>query len=180
MSLAASRVWGQGFLAMKTARALQLSLLVTLSSVALSEESAQGRDHDTGHDEDHEPHHTIGVFVGNSTEDRREDRRNGATLGLEYEYRYSPQYGVGLVVEHVFGDLDVNVLAVPFAWHRGPWKLYAAPGIETGHGENEPLLRVGVEYGFEAAGLEVSPQVDVDFVNGERVFVIGVVFATPF
>ena len=159
---------------MSVVRALHLALLATFAQGALSEEHAET------HDLEHESHHTIGVFVGNSTEDRREDRRNGATLGLEYEYRYSQNYGVGLVVEHVFGDLDVNVIAAPFAWHRGPWKLYAAPGIETGHGESEPLFRVGVEYGFEAGGLEISPQVDLDFVNGERVFVIGVVFATPF
>jgi hypothetical protein len=159
---------------MNTARALSLSALVTFAQGALSEEHAEA------HDLEHEPHHTIGVFVGNSTEDRRKDRRNGATLGLEYEYRYSQQFGVGLVADHVFGDLDVLVLAAPFAWHRGPWKLYGAPGIETGHGQSEPLIRVGVEYGFEAGGLEISPQVDLDFVDGEHVFVIGVVFATPF
>ena len=158
---------------MSVARALRLALLVTFAQGALSEEHAEA------HDLEHEPHHTIGVFVGNSTEDRRDDRRNGVTLGLEYEYRVSAQYGVGVVVERVFGDLDINVLAVPFAWHRGPWKLYGAPGIETGHGENEPLFRVGVEYGFEAGGLEISPQVDLDFVNGERVFVIGLVVAIP-
>jgi hypothetical protein len=125
----------------------------------------------------HEPHHTLGIFIGNSTEDRREEARAGATLGIEYEYRFAPEYGVGLVLEHVAGDLDVNVLAVPFAYHRGPWKFYAAPGFEGGHGRTEALLRVGVEYGFHVGGFEISPQVDLDFVSGERVFVIGLVFA---
>ena len=146
------------------------ALLLAFASPIAAEGSA-------GHG--HYPHHTLGVFLGSSTEDRREEPRRGGTFGVEYEYRFSEKYGVGAVVEHVAGDLDVSVLAMPFAYHRGPWKMYAAPGVEFGHGEEEPLLRLGVEYGFHSRGFEISPQVDLDFVNGERVFVIGVVIARP-
>ena len=123
----------------------------------------------------HFPGHVLGVFIGDTFEERRE----GVTLGLEYEYRASERFGVGFIAEHVSGDLDLNVFVVPFALHHGPWKLYTGPGLETGHHGDKAMLRVGVEYGFHLNRFEISPQVDVDFVEGgETLFVIGVVFAT--
>jgi hypothetical protein len=44
----------------------------------------------------------------------------------------------------------------------------------------EPLLRIGAEYGFHMGDFEISPQVDLDFVEDEALFVIGVVFAYTF
>ena len=132
-----------------------------------------------GAEHGHESHHTLGLFLGNSTEDRREDPRRGGTIGIEYEYRFAPNYGFAVVLEHIAGEVDVNVLAAGFAYHDGPWKFYGGPGIERGHGETEPMVRIGAEYDFHFGKLEVSPQVDLDFVSGERVFVVGVVFAVP-
>ncbi len=123
----------------------------------------------------HLPGHTLGVFLGDTTE----DRRDGFTLGLEYEYRLSERYGLGLTAEHISGDFDTNVLVAPIALHNGAWKVYAGPGIEDGEEGTEPLFRVGVEYGFHFGKLEVSPQVDVDFVESEHLLVIGVVLAVP-
>ena len=60
-------------------------------------------------------------------------------------------------------------------------KLYAAPGIEDGHHGTEELLRLGVEYAFEMGeGWEVAPQVNVDLVDSEDVWVFGLVFARGF
>jgi hypothetical protein len=43
------------------------------------------------------------------------------------------------------------------------------------------MLRVGVEHGFHVGKWEISPQVDIDFVERESdVLVIGVVFARGF
>ena len=123
--------------------------------------------------EHHAPANTVGVFLGDTTEDRRE----GATLGLEFEHRYGARYGVGITAEHVVGDFDTNVLVIPAAVHSGPWKLYAGPGMEYAHGHGEPLLRLGAEYGFHVGDYEISPQIDVDFVDGERLLVFGLVFA---
>ncbi|GAB5413403.1 MAG: hypothetical protein Cons2KO_10060 [Congregibacter sp.] len=125
------------------------------------------------HHGDFEPHHTVGVFLGDTTE----DRRDGVTLGLEYEYRASTKWGLGLTAEHVAGDFDTNVLVLPVAHHRGPWKFYAGPGVEFADEGEEPLFRAGVEYGFHLGEFEVSPQIDVDFVDGERLIVFGVVIA---
>jgi hypothetical protein len=124
----------------------------------------------------HEPHSVIGVFIGDTTE----DRRDGLTLGLEYEYRATENLGVGFTVEHVSGDFDTNVFVLPVALHNGAWKVYAGPGVESGEEGDEPLFRVGVEYGLHAGEYEISPQLDVDFVDGEQLIVFGVVFAREF
>lgn len=150
---------------MRRVHILTICGLLALSAAAQSQE----------HHVPHFPHHTLGVFIGDTTEDRRE----GGTLGLEYEYRLAQRYGVGLTVEHVFGDFDTNVFVIPVAWHQNAWKLYAGPGLERSDEGSELLLRLGVEYGFEVGELEVSPQLDVDFVDGEQLFVFGVVFALP-
>jgi hypothetical protein len=141
-----------------------LVALVCLNSSAQAEPRHVG---------DFESHHTIGVFLGDTTE----DRRDGVTLGLEYEYRASPAWGVGLTVEHVAGDFDTNVLVLPVAHHRGAWKFYVGPGVEFADEGEEPLLRAGVEYGFHVGEVEVSPQIDVDFIDGERLLIFGLVIA---
>ncbi len=118
------------------------------------------------------PHHTLGVFLGDTTETRR---NQGFTLGLEYEYRLSETFGVGAIVEHVGGDFDTNVAVLPLAYHRGPWKLYAGPGIEDSEeAGGEFLVRVGLEYGFHVGNYELSPQIDVDFVDNEHLFIFGI------
>ena len=156
-----------------------LILIATLAPghVHAEEETHAGASHGAAH-----PYHRhiVGLFVGGATEEfgRRE---NGFVLGLEYEYRFGPSFGIGAIAEHTYGDLDIWVYAVPFAYHNGPWKLYVAPGVEEGEGGNERMLRIGVEYGLHAGKWEISPQVDIDFVERESdVVVIGVVFARGF
>ena len=149
--------------------AAALGAINPMAPVAASEVGA--------HDEHsfHEPFHVVGVFIGDTTEDRRAEE--GLTLGVEYEYRATERFGVGFTAEHVAGDFNTNVFVLPLALHRGPWKVYAGPGIERADRGNETLLRLGAEYGFRWGEYEISPQVDVDFVDGERLFVIGLVFA---
>lgn len=54
------------------------------------------------------------------------------------------------------------------------------PGIEDGDHGNESLFRLGSEYGYEVGTWEISPQIDVDFVNGDQVLVLGVTFGKAF
>jgi len=144
-----------------------------LIAVAMSSPAAFAQHGEATDGEGHTPHSTLGVFIGDTTE----ERRDGLTLGIEYEYRASERFGVGVIAEHVAGNFDTNVFVLPAAYHRGPWKLYAGPGIERGREGEEPLLRLGVEYGFHVGDFEVSPQFDVDFVGGDRLLIFGVVFA---
>ncbi|WOJ98242.1 hypothetical protein R0137_06650 [Congregibacter brevis] len=171
------------------------SVLATLfvTTAAFAEPSPQSAAHSNVHEsaehegaesgpEHHEshgyPHHTLGVFLGDTTETRR---NQGLTLGLEYEYRASERFGVGAILEHVGGDFDTNIAVLPVAYHRGPWKVYAGPGVEDSEEEGSTfLVRLGLEYGFHFGKYEVSPQIDVDFVDDEQLFIFGVVIARPF
>ena len=117
----------------------------------------------------------LGALIGITHAGRR---KNGPVLGLEYERRFNDSFGVGGIIEYTGGDADVWVAAIPFVYHTGHWKLYVAPGIEDGHHGTEKLLRLGGEYAFEfSGGWEVAPQLNVDFVDGEKVWVFGIVLA---
>ncbi|NNK33299.1 MAG: hypothetical protein HKP02_09265 [Xanthomonadales bacterium] len=120
----------------------------------------------------------MGVFLGVTSETRRE---GSFTLGLEYSRRIGEHYGVGAVLEHVFADHEFNVFAVSFARYVGPWKLYLAPGVEDSKDHDaEFLLRAGLEYAFQAGSMEIAPQFNVDFVDGDTVFVLGLTIGKGF
>jgi len=69
---------------------------------------------------------------------------------------------------------------VPFAYHTGRWKYYVAPGAEDSEHGSEFLIRLGLEYAYEVGTWEISPQLDIDFVGGEKVLVLGVTFGKGF
>ncbi len=156
------------------------TLLVVLGAMCALPVYAQTVEHESAavHDVAHDFHpNFFGMFVGVTSEARRE---KGIALGIEYERRLNKSFGIGLVAEHTFGDLDFWVYAVPFAYHTGRWKFYIAPGIEDGDHGRESLLRIGGEYAYEFGEWEISPQLDLDFVDGEQVWVLGVVFGKGF
>ena len=162
-----------------------LAALLVLPGLALAEETGSHHgEHGSGEMQaahEHEYHkNAVGVFAGVTSEQRRE--RSG-TLGIEYERRLSPSTGLGVVLEHASGDLDFTIAAIPFAYHHRNWRFYVAPGVEYSDEEydTEFLLRVGVEYGFEIGRhFEIVPQIDLDFVDGEMVTVVGLTFAYGF
>ncbi|MEH6593591.1 MAG: hypothetical protein V7746_25210 [Halioglobus sp.] len=158
---------------------LLLSSLLLLFSVFSSLVLAEDRNGTAveGHGE-HFHKNMAGVVVGITHGGRR---KNGPALGLEYERRFNDSFGVGGVIEYTGGDAEVWVAAIPFAYHTGHWKFYVAPGVEDGHHGTEELLRLGGEYAFElSSGWEVAPQLNVDFVDCEDVWVFGVLFARVF
>jgi hypothetical protein len=138
--------------------------------------SAPARSEESDTHEEHHPN-LIALFVGITSEERRE---TGVALGIEYERRFNDRFGVGVLAEHTFGDIDITVYAVPFAYHAERWKVYVAPGIEDSDLGSESLVRIGAEYGFEFGAWEISPQLDVDFVDGESAFVLGVTYGKGF
>ncbi len=154
-----------------TFAAAAVSLMVCLSSIPTA--IAQSNEHETtsGHEAAHNFHpNFLGVFLGFTDEGRLE----GFALGIEYERRLNKSFGIGVLAEHTFGDLDLWVYAVPFAFHAEEWKFYVAPGIEDGEHGSESLVRIGGEYAFEVGAWEFAPQIDVDFVDGEETVVVGV------
>jgi hypothetical protein len=151
-------------------------MFVMLASTAVNAQSGHG---DEQGSEEHSFHSNfIGVFLGATRKSRRTE---AFTLGLEYNRRFTEHFGMGVLAEKVFADDEFNVYALGFAYYAGPWKVYAAPGLEkSSHHGNEFLLRVGVEYAFKAGPLEISPQIDLDFVGGEQVLVFGVTIGKGF
>ncbi len=162
-------------MAIKFRTVIGIALMVQILSIGLAAADSQ---HDAKATDGHEyEENIVGLFVGLAKEGRRE---NGFALGVEYEYRLNSQFGIGAIAEHTFGDIDAWVFAIPFAYHSGRWKMYMAPGLEDGDAGTESLVRIGAEYGFHRGKWEIAPQIDVDFVDGEEIFVIGVVFARGF
>jgi hypothetical protein len=86
-----------------------------------------------------------------------------------------------VLAERTFDDFDFTVYAVAFAYKFNRWKFYIAPGVEVSdkHG-TESLVRLSSEYAFEAGSWEISPQLAVDFVDGDEVLILGVVFGKGF
>jgi hypothetical protein len=100
---------------------------------------------------------------------------------VDYEYRLSPDFGVGALVDHAWGHPDATVAAAAVFVH--PWRglrLLAAPGIEYSHGEGEFLIRVGAAYEFHRGSWTVAPTVNVDFVDGDEALVYGLTFGYGF
>jgi len=126
-----------------------------------------------------EKNNSLGVFVGVTSEERRE---KGLALGVEGSHFFTESFGVGGVLEYTFGDIDTLVGAVPLVYRRGKLKLYAGPGFEDSDASDNPefLIRAGTEYGFEVGSIEIAPQLNIDFVDGDTVLVVGVLFAKPF
>ena len=159
-------------------QAIRLGCLVfaALSGPASAETESGEEAH---HASSGEIHHrnTAGVFVGATLEQHEE----ALAIGAEYERRIGETFGVGAVVEYTGGDIDSWVFAIPVALHAGHFKAYVAPGFEDGEHGTEGLVRLGAEYGFElSGGWELAPQANVDFVDGDHVWVLGVLFAKGF
>ena len=141
----------------------------------------ESSEHDSAaaHESAHGSHHNVVSFFAGVTHAGR--RENGAALGVGYERLLNESFAIGVFAEHTFGDADFTVYAVTFAYRVDRWKFYIAPGIEdsTEHG-TESLVRLSAEYAFEAGSWEISPQFAVDFVDGEEVLILGVVFGKGF
>ncbi len=152
-------------------------LVLAICSAPVVSVHAGGHEGGSGDEAAHEFHpNMLGLFLGETFEGREED----FTFGLEYERRLNASFGIGVFAEHVTGDLDFWVYGLPFAYHSGPWKAYIAPGVEDGDHGSEFLLRVGGEYAFEAGEWEISPQLNLDFVDNEELWVLGVVIGKGF
>ncbi len=130
------------------------------------------------HEATHEFHRNIVAGFYGVTYEGRGD--NGVALGIAYERLLTESFGIGVIAEHTFGDLDFWVYAVPFAYRTGRWRLYIAPGVEDDGQSTESLVRLGAEYAFEVGTLEIAPQLAMDYVGGEKVLVLGVDFGKGF
>ncbi|CAN0604884.1 unnamed protein product, partial [Ectocarpus sp. 12 AP-2014] len=118
-------------------------------------------DTESGHGGHHYRAHEVAVFTGITT-----DRRDGGfSLGLEYERRFSANFGVGAVLEHTWGDFNYTIATIPLIAHSGAWKFSIAPGIETVDGHTKALGRLSTAYHFSLNGQSLAPSFSVDFID---------------
>jgi hypothetical protein len=121
--------------------------------------------------------HSVELFLGGSSRfTEEEDTASGFSYGLGYEFRFMRTLGIGLTGEGTTGSLRDGLLIVPFYLH--PWRglrVEAAPGAEFSSEPTEFVLRIGLAYEFEIwKQLSLSPEYNVDFVQGEQTMVYGI------
>jgi len=118
--------------------------------------------------------HDGAVFLGNT----QDGSNNGSSLGVVYHYRFHQNFSIGSFLEYAGGDFEHWVLGVPLNIypHKG-WILQLAPGIEYEDEDNhsEFLVRTGIGYAFKIDDkYAITPEFNIDFVNGDTTFVYGV------
>lgn len=119
----------------------------------------------------------LGVFVGQSFFEDESD----FTIGLEYERRLTPEWGIGAIYERApsyhHGDgIDVAVASLYYHF-EDHWRLglgYGKEEVGGDHPHHEDFIRASVAYGIHYGNLEIEPTVDVDFISDDEVVVIGI------
>lgn len=124
------------------------------------------------------PHHHLALFLGGGNEEKKDKDEKTWAVGLEYEYRFSERFGIGVAYEELGEDAVRNqAIVVPLSIHvGGHWRLFTGPGYEW-HGNKEKYLwRAGAGYAFRPGGhWTIAPGALVDVVeNGDKTWLLGV------
>jgi hypothetical protein len=167
-----------------------LILATATTSVQAASETPPGVRYDQAESESEAemefPHHHVGVFAGGATRFKapeHEEEETGASIGVEYEYRFTRHWGAGLLFEGVVSQHARDALiAVPFNWHPWEWlKLSAAPGVEiVEHGSHEFAIRLAAAYEIEFGKYNLAPEISVDFTRQSQTLVYGLSFGRRF
>ena len=119
-----------------------------------------------------ESRNRVALFMGN-THNRADE--NAFSMGLSYEYRIAPLFGVGALAEYAAGDIESWVIGTPITFHpyRG-LSLVAMPGAEIAEDDTHFLFRLGIGYEFEIdERWSQAPEFNADFVDSEIDYVFG-------
>lgn len=162
---------------------LPLALLLACAPVGRAEEAAAGRSHiEEGEAHEAEHQHHAGLFFGGVSRFAHGHEETGGALGLEYEYRLAPRWGLGALVEGVAvgGGRDL-ALVLPLSWH--PWRglrLSVGPGVEFHEDGDEFLGRVSAGYDFHLGRFTLAPEVSGDFTREAQSLVYGLTLGVGF
>jgi len=162
----------------------------------LGEKGSDEDDSRHGHGRAHR--NEIGLFMG-GTDERGHDTE--FTWGLDYKRKIAERWAVGALFDYAGGELRNSILAPSVSYWPGigGLQLLAAAGIEFhegrdggGHGgarsgdevdENATyfVFRIGLAYDIHLAErFGLAPGVNLDFVNGEEVWVYGLTLTCGF
>jgi hypothetical protein len=164
-----------------------------------AEHGVSGRhEDDPPHGHGHAHRNEIGLFVGGTDEPGHDTE---FTWGLDYKRKIARRWAVGLLFDYAGGELRNSLLAPSVSYWPGigGLQLVAAPGIELhdgrgggGHGGMRSgdeadadatyfVFRVGLAYDIHLAErFGLAPGVNLDFVNGEEVWVYGLTLTYGF
>ncbi len=167
-------------------------LPVAAAFVAACPLMAQQEGHEGRGAEEIHRHH-FAVLAGGS----HNTKKDGGTIGADYEYRFHHRLGALASFEYVAGDFREDVYVFTAAWH--PWKglrLIAGPGFDRElkrkeetehlaepehHSKYRGLFRTGASWEFHLKEhFTIGPEIAVDVLKGEKVFVYGINFGFGF
>jgi hypothetical protein len=149
-------------------------ILFTMSISSFSFCQEHQDDHKT-HDKHHNFHkHHLALFNGATTNFTHSS--TDYSLGIDYEFRLTKTFGLGLLGEYIFTDNGEFIAGVPAFLHfakslkitGAPLLIYKEEHIDdhTHHGEANMktifAFRVGVSYGFHLGKVSVAPAVNFD------------------
>ncbi len=144
------------------------ALFFTAGTAMASDEAEGGLHHES---EEHQ-RNKVELGIANT---HTEHGENAFTLAASYNYRFSKAASIGVLGEYAFDPLDQWVFGLPLKFFPGQgWVLVAMPGVEIHGGHQKPLFRLGVGYEFEMDGYSITPEFNVDWVEDEVEYVIGV------
>lgn len=165
-------------------------------------EAAEPDERDEGHGGRRHHKNSLGVFVGVTDE---HGYALEPTLGIDYRRMVAKRVAVGALFDYAGGELRNSIFAASLTWLPiGRLLLTAAPGVEFHRGRGQTIdcgcsvipksedpgqsdlsdedatyfvFRLGAGWHFPIGQIYgVSPNLNVDFVDGETVWVYGVTF----
>lgn len=154
----------------------------TAESHGATEEYAE--EHGEEHGEHFHKNH-LAVFIGATEAEEHHGEKGDPdfTLGVDYERRLSPLFGVGGMFDWVAeGNREFLVGPIGFLHPFGGLKLFAAPCYQhvRESGEDNFVFRTGVAWDFEIGKYSIAPNVIYDFADEQDFLVLGVTIGRGF
>jgi hypothetical protein len=196
-------VYGPPATAQHTEHAEEMVAHATEDQTEEHAEEAAHEEHGEEHGGRHWHTNDVGIFLG-ATDEHGHDTE--LTWGLEYRRLIAKRWGLGVLFDYAGGELRNAILAPTLTWLPvGRLQILMAPGIEfhrgraatedcgcDPHGKSEDpeqiglfdedetyfVLRIGAGWNFAVGqNYAITPQINLDLVEGEKVWVYGLAFA---
>ena len=130
-----------------------------------------------------EAHYFPGIFIGYT----HASDETHFTYGLEFEYKFNQNWGLGAVYENIddahHGDGVTVTVASLFYHPSNNVRLGLGVGKEKiggAHPHTEDLYRLTASYDYHIGHFGLAPTLAVDFIDGEKAYVFGVALIRPF
>lgn len=152
-----------------------LHLVIAISSLSAGPLAAEESPEHSG--QHAIPHHWVAGVVGYALERKREKDEETQAIGVEYGYRFSEKWGIGVVFETLGEDVvrDTALVAPVSLYPHAGWRLFAGPGVEFTDKYNDWMLRLGAGYEFELSDhWTLAPEFVYDVIeSGKRTYIAG-------